>query len=309
MSEWIGARYKYPTLFREGGENIQPDIVFWMVIPSRMITTTLIDPRRPVSFADSFEEAMQPAGAGVLQRPTSIRVPDDKLAKELRRVAGGIPVIVAPVPELDAAFAELVEMIGGKAAEPSYLDGGDIPEEVVAEFFEAAQSLFKTAPWRIVAEHQTIGVDIPGLKVKGACLSVIGGIEESFGLLLFRSLDDYLAFGKRPVKGGRTKDRVAMRSMSFNSRKEMPPSILREIKTHRWKVAGAKAYPMLFCVDKNMQPLPVTERDFRIMTACSSAFLVFLADHRDVFNAERPAVVKASFLDETGLMVIFTAPY
>src|SRR4051812_35665335 len=214
-----------PGLFREGGEGFQPDIVFWMVIPARMITTTLIDPRKPVSFADSFEEAMQPVRAGVLERPTSIRVLDNRLAKELRRVAGGIPISVAPVPELDAAYAELTEMTGGQA-QPSYLGGGDIPEDVVGEFFGAAYGLFKTAPWRFVAEHQIVGVDIPKPKVKGACLSVIGGIEESFGLLLFRSLDDYLAFGKRPVKGSRTKDRTAMRSMSFNSRKEMPPSVL-----------------------------------------------------------------------------------
>jgi len=53
------------------------------------------------------------------------------MAKELRGVAGGIPIVVAPVPQLDAAFAEMTEM-AVEAADPSYLDGGDIPEEVVA---------------------------------------------------------------------------------------------------------------------------------------------------------------------------------
>jgi hypothetical protein len=212
------------------------------------------------------------------------------------------------VPELDAAFAELTAMAGG-GAQPSYLGDGDIPKEVVSEFFEAADSLFRIAPWRVVAEEQIVGVDIPGLKVKGACLSVIGGNDESFGLLLFRSLEDYLAFGTRPVRGGRSKDRIAMRSMSFGTRKELPPSMLREIKTHRWQVAGAKAYATLFCVDKGMEPVPVTTRDFRIMTACASAFLLFLAQHRDIFDADRAAVVKASFSHESGLMVLLTAPY
>jgi hypothetical protein len=309
MSEWIGARYKYSGTFRDAGKNIQPDVDFWMAMPSGMIvSTTLVDPRQPVTFAQSFEEAMQPVSAGVLPRPDSIRVPKDRLAKELRAIAGDIPVIVAAVPELDVAFAEMAQMTGG-AAKPSYFGGG-IPEETVAEFFVAAQSLFKPAPWVLVEEHQVVGVDIPRLKVKGACLSVIGGNEESFGILLFRSVEDYLAFGKRPAKGGPRKDRVAMRSMSFGSRKEIPPSMIREIKKHGWPVAGAHAYPTLFCVDRAMEPVPVAERDFWIMSACASAFVSFFKEHGEMFiDTERAKVVRASYSDDDGLDVTFTAPY
>jgi hypothetical protein len=276
----------------------------WMEIPSGLIiSSNLIDPREPVSFAHSFEEVGRKNAT--LPRPASIRVPDERLAKELRRVAGGIPIIVAPVPELDHAYAELTEMVGGEK-QPSYLDG--VAEAVVSEFFTAAQALFKAAPWRAIAEHQIVAVDIPKLKVKGACLSVIGGNNESFGILLFRSLEDYLAFGTRPAKG-RGKDRVAMRSMSFSTRKEMPPSMLSEIKKHRWPVAGAKAYPALFCVDKDMQPQPVTERDYNIMTSCAFAFLLFFEQHGKIFETNLVNVIKASYVNEGGLLVTFTAPY
>jgi hypothetical protein len=309
MSQWIGARYTYPGFFREAGEKFQPDVVFWMEMPSGLILeTTLIDPRKPRSFADVFEEAMQPVNAGVLRRPTSIRVPDDGLAKELRRAAGGIPVTVAPVPELDAAFAEMIGMTGG-AAKPSYL-AGDVPEETVAEFFAAAQSLFKAAPWSLVLEHQVVGVDIPRLKIKGACLSVIGGNDESFGILLFRSTEDYRAFGRRPANRGARKDPVALRSMSFGSRKEIASPMLREIKKHGWPVAGAHAYPTLFCVDRMMEPLPVTERDFWIMSACALAFVLFFKEHGEMFvDVERATPIKASYINDEDLVVIFTAPY
>src|SRR3954451_20244726 len=124
MSEWIGARYKYPALIHEAGENLQPHVVMWMEMPSRfLLATTMIHPRKPESFAEIFDETMVPANAGVVRRPTSIRVPNDGLAKELRRVAGGIPIMVAPVPELDAVFAELVEQTAGEA-KASYLGGG-----------------------------------------------------------------------------------------------------------------------------------------------------------------------------------------
>jgi|GEM_PF-3778190 len=85
--------------------------------------------------------------------------------------------------------------------------------------------------------------------------------------------------------------------------------MLREIKTHRWPVARASAYPTLFCVDRNMHPVPVSQRDYRIMTACASAFLVFFANHRNIFDAERATVVNTSLVDENGLTVNFTAPY
>jgi hypothetical protein len=310
MSEWVGARYKYPGTFRDAGENIQPDIVFWMAMPSGMIvSTTIIDPRQLVTFAASFEEAMGPVKASVLPRPDSIRVPNDRLAKELRPIAGGIPVIVAPVPELDASFAEMAKMTGG-AAKPSYLQEGAISEETIAEFFVAAQSLFKAAPWCLVQEQQIVGVDIPRLKVKGACLSVIGGNDESFGILLFRSVEDYLAFGTRPAKGGPRKDRVAMRSMSFGSRKEIPPSMLREIKKHGWPVAGAHAYPTLFCVDRAMESVPVAERDFWIMSACAFAFVLFFKEHGEIFvDPEHATAIKASYINSEGLVVFFMAPY
>jgi hypothetical protein len=308
MSEWIGARYKYPGTFRDAGENIQPDVDFWMAMPSGMIVSmTIIDPRQPVTFAESFQKAIQPFDAPL--RPASIRVPSERLAKELRPIAGGIPVVVAPVPELDATFADMVKTTGG-AAMPSYLQEGEIAEETIGEFFLAAQALFKAAPWGLVLEHQIVGVDIPRLKVKGACLSVIGGNDESFGILLFRSIEDYLAFGKRPAKGGPRKDRVAMRSMSFGSRKEIPPSMLREIKKHGWAVAGADAYPTLFCVDTAMEPMPVAERDFWIMSACAFAFVLFFKEHGEIFvDPESANAITVSYINSEGLVVIFRAPY
>jgi hypothetical protein len=308
MSEWIGARYKYPGLLREAGKTIQPDVVLWMEMPSGMLmATTLLDPQKPASFADIFEEAMRTVNAGSLPRPASIRVPSDGLAKALRRVAGGIPITVAPVPELDAVFAKLIEATAGDA-QASYLDGGNIPVEVVAEFFEASQSLFNAAPWSLVLEHQLVGVDIPKLKIKSACVSVIGNAGESSGLLLFRSVNDYVAFGNRRPIGGRGKG-FSVRSMSFGSRKELPPSMMREIKKHRWPVAGPLAYPTLFGLDRAMEPLPITAHDYRIMTKLAQAFLVFFKNYGSIFETDQPEAIQRSFTDEEDVKVTFTAPF
>lgn len=305
--EWLGARYPSAGIIREGDEWFQPDAVLWMEMPTRfLISATLIDPRTAVSFADVFEEAMGQVNAGSRPRPASIRVPSDRLAKELRRVAAGIPITVSPVPELDRVFADFEEKTAA-GMQPSYLDGGNTPADVVTEFFDAAQSLFYAAPWTVIQDHQLVGVDIPKLTVKRACLSVIGNAGESSGLLLFRSLEDYLSFGT-PRPKGRMKDRFSVRSMSFGPRKKLPASMMREIKDHHWPVAGPQAYPTLFGLDRAMESLPITARDYRIMTKLTLAFLVFFENHRSIFETDRPDNIRRSFTEDD-LTVTFTAPF
>jgi hypothetical protein len=307
VTEWLGARYPVSRSIREGDETFQPDAVLWMEMPTRfLISATLIDPRKAVSFADVFEEAMAQVNSGLRQCPASIRVPSEDLALELRHVAAGIPVSVAPVRELDAAFRDLDEKTAA-GIQPSYLDDGNIPAGVVAEFFEAAQSLFYAAPWAVIQDHQLVGVDIPKLKIKAACLSVIGNAGESSGLLLFRSFEDYLSFGTRRPKS-RAKDQFSVRSMSFGPRNEIASSMIREIKEHRWPIAGPQAYPKLFGLDRAMESLPITAHDYRIMTTLTLAFLLFFEDYRSIFETDRPDRIQRSFTEDD-LTVTFTAPF
>jgi len=268
----------FPEKIRAGDELIQPEIVLWMELPSALIVgSTIVDVREPVSFAQTLEQAMRQPAAGPARRPARIRVPDASLAEEVREsVARDLDVVVAPVPELDAAFAEFSAMTEEKAH--SYLENGTIPHTLVAKVFAAAEVLFRTAPWRYVEEYQVLRVDIPMLAVSGACLSVIGAGGESHGLLLFRSIQDYQSFANAvaaPRFQPRPEGQHSLLSLSFDPKKDIPSPMLREIEKHRWPVAGAKAYPVVFAVDANAQPVPLTERDYRIMTAVTLAFLSF----------------------------------
>ncbi len=58
--------------------------------------------------------------------------------------------------------------------------------------------LYRLAPWKTASDDQVLRVDIPALGVHGACLSIIGGLGESLGFVLFPSLAGYEAF----VDGG-----------------------------------------------------------------------------------------------------------
>src|SRR5229473_6592006 len=167
--EWIGSRYTLPEKVRDGDVVVQPQVIIWIELPSGlMLGSTLVNPLKPVSFAETLEEALRNPGAGLPRRPARIRVPDERMARELRRAAGGIPIIVAPVPEVDEAFAELAEAMESRDSTPTYLGDGDISEAVVKELFSAAALLFRAAPWRHVEEYQVLRVDIPHFDIVDA---------------------------------------------------------------------------------------------------------------------------------------------
>ena len=233
---------------------------------------------------------------------------DEYTARELRGAAAGIPIVVGPVPELDDTFADFLENLEDAVPPRSYLGGGDIPPRLVGELFKAASLLFRTAPWRRMSDQQIVRVDIPSLGMDGACLSVIGAAGESFGLMLFESVDDYHAF-ILPAAPAEAEDRVAMRSLSFDTQEELPPSLLQEIEQHRWTVAGRNAYPVVLCVTAAREALAITEKDVRILTAVTRAFLAFFVRHRELFELDDPEPVRESSQGEDGLEVTLTAPY
>jgi hypothetical protein len=309
--EWVGGRYVLPQEMRDGNSIYRPVVILWLELPRGVLLgSKLSNPRSAPSFAQSLERAMQDPGEGLPRRPTRIRVADETVAKELRAAVPAIPIVVAPVPELDATFEELSAALAENAPEPSYLRDGEIAPELFETLFQAASILFRAAPWRASEQH-ILRVDIPALGVDGACLSIIGAAGESHGLLLFRSIDDYETFGligEGKAKAWRSHEAVALRSLSFDSGKDLPPSLLREIEEHRWPVAGTKAYPSLLCLGADMIPRAATENDLRITTATTRAFVAFFARHRDLFNSEYPELVRES-IDEDGVTVTITAPF
>jgi hypothetical protein len=306
--EWLGARYTLPQPVRDGDTVYRPEVVLWLELPSGLLVgSMMMEPRTALSFAETLRKAIDNPAAGPPRRPARIRVPDAALARELRASAGGIEIVVAPVPELDDTFDQLTEALAESHPEPSYLADGEISPAAVQELFSVARALFRTAPWRQVSDQQIVRVDIAEYGIEGACLSILGAAGESFGLLLFRSVEDFDAFGdqlRRQSDGQST-----MRSLSFGPKKRLPLPMVREIEQYRWPVAGANAYPTVFSVDAAFQPLPLTERDVRIMTACTGAFVSFFEAHRDVFTGEDVKPLRVSMAGDHQLTVTFTAPY
>lgn len=314
--EWVGGRYTLANDVVDGDFSFRPDLILWLELPAGMLlATTVVNPRDPASAAESLEQVLHHPDEGPPRRPRRIRVADERFAEELSGATDGIPIVIAPVPELDAAFHELEAMeMASRATEPSYLVDGEIPAPLVEALFETASLLFRAAPWRQISDQQVLRVDIPHFGVDRAVLCVIGAAGENFGLLLFNSLADYDSFIYEPPEEDEAHDEqpdrgVTLRSLSFDAKQDLPPSLLREIEQHRWPVAGPNAYPTLLCVGADRSARPITAKEARLMIAVTRAFLAFFGSHREIFDSDDPETIRESSEGEDGVKVTLTAPY
>ena len=295
--EWVGGRYTIGKF----------DAVIWYEPETEvLVALTAVDPESSVTFGDTLVEAMENPGYGPPRRPTHIRVGSRDLADAIRSAIGDeIPVTVAAVPELDSVIDELVD-IDSDTRPPSYLTGGIAPA-AMAKLFDAASTFYRAKPWEHVIEQQLVRIDIPAMRVDGSCMSIIGGVGESFGFLLFPSIEDFENFVE-PVADSKGNPDRYMLSLSFDARKNVPTPMLDEIRANRWPLAGANAYPNLLSVDSNRERRDMTERDILTLAAAAEGFVHFFGKHAALFDAGDPGEVRETY-SVRGVDVTVTAPY
>ena len=315
--EWVGGIVQGPAFVMDREEPYRPDMVIWMELPAGLVVgSEVVAPEdRPGSVGRVLATALQHPLAGPVRRPDALRVGDPALLDEVREIAGeGIPVSVGPTPELDEFLDAMMEgMSREEEKEPSYLEEGRVRPETVEELFEAARLLYRIAPWKVASDDQVLRMDIPALDVHGACLSIIGMMGISTGLLIFPSLDGYLAFAEAGTEhldpGGRMDLGTDWLALSFKSEDELPPTMRSEVAAHDWPVAGPDAFPGVQRVDRDGVLRPLTEKDLRIVTACATSLTAFFAYHRGLFEQMQIEPVCESFFDYEDVEVRFTAPY
>ncbi|MEO8605799.1 MAG: SEC-C metal-binding domain-containing protein, partial [bacterium] len=316
--EWVGGRLSAPMYVTEG-EPYRPDVILWLELPEGAIVgSDLVHPSAPATaVADVLTAAMQRPMIGSPRQPDRIRVADALLADVVAAAVGSaLPIRVAPTPELDVVLQSLAESANSRDdadAEPaSYLEGGRVPPQAVAELFRVSELLFAIAPWRHVSDGDVLRVDIPQLGVDGMCLSIIGALGESMGILLFPSLagfDAFVAAAERSSRGGRIDLGTSFMSLSFEPGADIPAAMRREIAAHGWPVASASAYPRVMRRERDGLLRPLGEKDMRIVTACASAVSAFGAKHGAQIGRESFGPVCESYTNDEDLTVRLTLPY
>ena len=141
--------------------------------------------------------------------------------------------------------------------------------------------------------------------------AVIGALEESFGILLFDSLDDFermLDAGEELEATGQISELdMIMTSLSYERGADLPDEMRREVQRHGWPVAAATAYPVVEYRGGDDLARPPTPRELRIMTACTEALVAVLGQDPDAFlDGEQP--ISLSHVDRSGVAVHLRSP-
>lgn len=312
--EWIGGRIESPFVVTDRPEPYRLDLVLWLELPVDLVVgQKLVPPEAPEgAVGEVLRETLRSPLVGPPRRPGRYRVADAALAAEVRAVVGeAAHVVVAPTPELAALVDLMARTIPGLEGDDTYLD--NVEPEAVNRLFEAARILYRVAPWRTASDDQVLRLDIPALGVHGACVSIIGQLGESLGLIVFPSLAGYetfLAAAERQLPSRKRVDLgTGWLALNFEAGADLPDSMRREVTSHGWPVAAPDAYPRPMRVDHDSVLMPVTPRDLRILTACALSLASFFGKYGSRFEAEDIDPVCESYFDDEDLEVRFTAPY
>lgn len=316
--EWVGGRLLLPSYVMEG-EPYRPHLHAWLELPDDLVVGfEVIDPKEPVGFAQTLASTLSRPLVGARRRPERIRVADESLATEIRTVAADIEIVVAPTPELDGLLDSMMSQRSrGDGPGPSYLEGGRVSEDAVRRLFEAAHILWKLAPWKTASDSQPLRVDVPAYGVHAACLSIIGALGQSLGFMLFPSLEAYGDFcetAERAQRGGRARSffrdpHATLLSLDFERGADLPPSMLREAVTNKWRVASPDAYPRVMHRDADGCPRPLSDRDVLAVSAVATSLSALVAKHPRLFEEVLDEPLCESWQDQDDLEVRFTAPY
>lgn len=278
--EWIGGVGTLPGLITGEGKPHRAEGLFWLNADGMVLGSTAAKPGELLPTACEFLQSIidRPMW-GRPHAPTRVRVASPALADALREGRPGLDVVCAPTPEFDEMFSQLqADMHEQAEADYSYLSP-EISADAMASFFEAAAELYRAKPWEVVPDDKSLfSVTIEQLGVRDMALSVIGQMEESFGLVLFSGLDAFEAYldAGEMVQQGSEPELPPHFALSFETGADLAPELRKEIAHHQWKVAAAEAYPWLFAVEEDLVTRPPTADEVTMSEAIARALCAVL---------------------------------
>lgn len=288
--EWIGGRIPTSIRVAELGGNIGPEVVMWIELPSGLVLRSQLVP--PGENPDALREVL----LGLFEHPENetpgrVRVATDSDAALIRPILPPVvPIRVAPTPELDEVVGELEKALRSGGMEASYFDDGRLSEATLAKIFRAARDLFRRAPWKTAFDSHVLRLDVPELGVDGACLSILGALGETLGFVLFDSFADYEAFTEATAareEAMEDQDRdfgAPWRILTYESASDIPEQMRREVKEHRWLLAGPRVYPFFRSHSRDGSSGSLDERETLLMAVAADALAAFARTHPAAFS-------------------------
>jgi hypothetical protein len=315
--EWVGGRLFPPFFVQDREEPYRVELAIWIELPSSLVVSQDVVPpeESPGAVARTLRQGLEGPLAGPPRKPERIRVANEALAEEVRaEVGGAIPVQIAPTPELDQFLEEMLEdMSSDNPATAGYLTDEQVPPGLAKKLYASAEMLHSIAPWEVVDHDPVLRLDIPGLDVDGACVSILGALGEDRGLLVFPSLEAFDRFAERATEAVSASGPIDLGTdflvLDFNDGAEVPADVRRAVQERGWPVGSADAYPRVDHRERDGAPRPPTERDVRILTACASALSDFFVKHAALLQEDEVEPVFDCWRDHDSMEIYLTYPY
>lgn len=307
-TEWIAVRRKLPGWIMQG-EPYRPDVVLVMDPESGLVMGVNAFSREdsPSTMASWIAQGLErvPTGAA---RPR-LRIDDDELAPLVaQRLGASWDVVSAPTPEASEALASLASSLTQPPGAGGHFVDGATPA-VVGRFFAAAAPLYRAAPWRVARDSQVLAVDAPAFGYENACLCIIGALGESLGVLIYRSMADYLQMVRIATRGRSIKGPgVLTFAMSFDPASEVPRRLRQEAKQEGWPVQGG-GFPTIAHIDPDAVLRPLVDDDYAFAAAVLEALSRFIAEQGSVFARDEIATPVHVRHEDAGIEVSITAPH
>ncbi|QPN71066.1 DUF6398 domain-containing protein [Synechococcus sp. CBW1108] len=306
------------TVPGDDGQPVRPLVAMVLESSGRVRGSAIGHPDRPLEALEpaiemAIEEPQAPCLPG---RPRRVVVGSSRLLKLVPPLLPGVMVTRGDTPHLDYVTSSLRNHIAadgdqlGQQGLSTYLSA-DVTPEAVASFFKAASALYERRPWQQVpSDGHMFTLSCPALRIKGWAGCVIGQNGENYGVILFQSVADYdryVELAERvEAEGLEVMDGAPPhRAINFESKRDMPPALLEEIRRYRWPVAKGDAYPTVMLVEPDLGLAPPTRADLAQLEAVAGALTLWLDSEPDLARCwAGPSVGRRRFRVPVGAMEV-----
>lgn len=281
--EWVGGIVGLPSYVSGEGEPYRPSALLLVEPDSGVIVgTELARPddvlaRAPQMFMDAASAPL----VGAPRAPARLRVAAPELYAALRDRVGDVDVVLAPTPELDPVAESLrAAMTVADSGDGGTNIGPDMTPDDLAHMFRAAARLYRLQPWQTFPPDGFASIICEALGIVDGALCVVGQQGESYGLTLFRTPADAVAFVEETTAlerdPGRKPSLPAHILISYDGDELVGPQAMREAREHGWELAGPRAFPTAVFVDTDLAARGLTRAELAGATAVMEAIADFI---------------------------------
>ena len=298
---WAGRLHTLSSYLREPVLH-RPVLVTWidcgtgMIVGQRMLEE--VDDHAAV--LDVLVQTMLKPEEGAPRRPDTLQLTEARVAFSLEDALEEVDVEVRPASaeavELLEDVEAVVELATARRPEvqaelDSYLAGG-VPRETLADFFDAACRLHEVAPWDEILLERAVGLDLGRWGRERLC---VGIPSRGLGVFIFDSMDDYVTLGEK-MAGWRPDEHlvttVDVLSVTYQIGGNLPDGMRREVIKEGWRVHEGGAYPVVQKLDPDGVPVPLTQQEYWVATACTCCLTELLSRHPKILTRETASVTE-----------------